>query len=87
MSLLKEATDAARACTDARKRKALQERTDELRDAFGRFTISCNRADMLDLVATWSRVILALNSLPPLPEHGPNGGRAPVPKEALTNAA
>ncbi len=87
MSLLKEATEAARACSDTRKRKALQERTDELRDAFGRFTISCNREDMAYLVAAWSRVILALNSLPPLPEHGPNGGRMAAPKEALTNAA
>ncbi len=87
MSLLKEATEAARYCTDLVKRAALIYYTDCLRDVYGRFTISCSRADMSELVGAWTRVLLALNALDPLPEHGPNGGRAPIPKKDLTNVA
>ncbi len=62
MSLLEEAGTAARTWTDWRKVQTLRECTDELRNAFGVFSISCSREDMRHLVAAWSRVILILDS-------------------------
>ncbi len=75
-NLIREARAAALVCTDYTKRVTLQRVTDELHDVFGRFTVSCSRADMSDLVAAWTRVILALNDLPVLID--PGGGRRPV---------
>ncbi len=76
MNLIKEARNAALFCNDYTKRVTLQRVTDELHDVFGRFTVSCSREDMTDLVAAWTRVILALNDLPVLVD--PDGGRRPV---------
>ena len=88
MNLLKEATEAARHCFDYQKKAALVHYTSELRDVFGRFTISCSREDMSDLVGAWTRVLLALNNLPPWPGAGPEGGKQPKPvKEEVTNVA
>ncbi len=81
MSFIKQARDAARSCTDREKRERLQACTDDLHDAFGRFTTSCEKADLVDVVSAWTRVTWALDALPPLPEHGPAGGKAAVPKE------
>lgn len=80
MNFIKQARDAARACTDRAKRERLQACTDDLHAAFGRFTVSCGKQDMLDLVGSWTRVAWALDALPPVPEHGPAGGKVAVPK-------
>jgi hypothetical protein len=88
VSLIKQARDAAYVCTDYQKRERLKRATDDLHDAFGRFTASCSKEDMIDLVGAWTRVTWALDALPPLPGAGPNGGRAPLPRhEKLTDAA
>lgn len=88
MSFIHQARDAAYVCLDRPKRERLKAATDHLHDVFGRFTISCSEADMIDLVGAWTRVKWALDALPPMPEHGPAGGKAPLPKkEKLTNAA
>lgn len=79
MNLLREAREAAVKCPDLTKRRILRERTDALQDILGQFAISVSREDMLTLVGAWSRVIIALDALPPLPEHGPKGGRQSIP--------
>ena len=87
-SFIKYAREAARACTDVQKRVALQMATDELQNAFGRFTISCSKEDMIAMNGAWAQVAWAIERLPPLPEAGPNGGKMPVPsKKKLTDAA
>ncbi len=80
MSFIKQARDAAKLCTHREKRKVLERCTDELHDAFGRFTVSCSKDDIVALVGAWTRVTWALDALPPLPEHGPAGGKVAVPK-------
>jgi hypothetical protein len=79
MSLIKDARIAAMYCVDHIKRRVLIERTDELQNIFGLFTVSCDQADMEQLVGAWTRVVIAMKNLPPLPEHGPKGGRQPLP--------
>ncbi len=80
MSFIKQARDAARSCTDRAKRERLQACTDDLHDVFGRFTTSCSKDDMVEMVGAWTRVTWALDAIPPLPEHGPAGGKVAVPK-------
>ncbi len=80
MSFIKHARDAARICTDRQKRETLNRCTDDLHDVFGRFVVSCSKQDMLELVGAWTRVVWALEALPPLPEHSPAGGKVAVPK-------
>jgi hypothetical protein len=79
-SFLKHAREVARHCKDKGLRKILQERTDELQNVFSRFTISCSPDDMIDLVAMWTRVALAVNAIQQLGSDNPNGGSMPLPK-------
>lgn len=87
-NFIRQAREAARRCPDRAKREALQRCTDDLHDVFGRFTTSCSKADMVELVGAWTRVAWAIEALPPVPEHGPGGAKQRTPdKGKLTNAA
>ncbi len=63
MNLIKEAREAALKAEWSKKIQ-INYLTDDLANAFGQFSVSCSRTDMKWLVASWSRVILALNELP-----------------------
>lgn len=67
MSLFKEAREIARACTDKDKRVMLRERCDEAKEAFDRFAITAAVPDMEVLVARWSRLLLAIELVGPMP--------------------
>lgn len=81
MNLIDEATEAARRCRDYQKKAALVHYTNQLRDTFGRFAISCSREDMSELVGHWTRVLLALGELPT------DGDKVVPLNEKLTDAS
>lgn len=83
MNLINEAMEAARKCRDFHKKLTLVRYTDQLRDVFGRFAISCSREDMKELVAAWTHVILAIDNIMP----GDEPKILPTNNEKLTDAS
>lgn len=80
MNVFKFARDVARRCPDRDKRTQLVERCDEAKEAYDRFCISASAADMEVLVARWSRLLLAVDLVGPLPDGDPKGaGRMRLP--------
>lgn len=80
MNTFKLARDLARRCPDRDKRTMLRERCDEAKEAFDRFAISAAIADMELLVARWSRLLLAIDLVGPMPDGDPLGaGRLRLP--------
>lgn len=80
MNMFKYAREIAYHCTDRDKRMQLRARTNEAQEAFDKFTISADRADMEVLVARWSRMLLAIDLVGPMPDDDPSGaGRLRLP--------
>lgn len=80
MNTFKFARDVARRCTDREKREQLVERCDEAKEAFDRFAISAAVPDMEILVARWTRLLLAIDLVGPMPSHDPtSAGRLQLP--------
>lgn len=69
-------------CLNTPVKERLKDRTDECKEIFDRFNISASREDMQQLVATWSRMLLAMDAAGPW-VFGPStpGGRLPVPQQ------
>ena len=83
VNTFKFARDLARRCPDRDKRLQLVERCDECKEAFDRFCITADTADMQVLVARWTRLLVAIDLVDPLPDGGPVGAgrlRLPAPE-------
>jgi len=80
VNMFKFARDVAYRCPDREKRTMLRERCDEAKEAFDRFNLTAATVDMEILVACWSRLLLAIDLVGPLPDGDPLGaGRLRLP--------
>ena len=80
MNTFKYAREVARHCVDWKKREQLRERTDEAQAAFEKFMQSVSTDDMEIFVARWTRMLLAIDLVGPLPGGDPSSaGRLKLP--------
>lgn len=80
-NLFREARLAARHCIFPEQAKLVRDRTDECKAVFDRFNISASKRDFEELVAAWTRLLLALAALGPMATPpGSQGGALPVPQ-------
>lgn len=81
-NVFREARLIARHCIFPERRENLRQRVDECKEHFDRFSISASREDMLSLVASWTRMLLAMDAVGPFLGDPPeSGGRMPVPAQ------
>ena len=79
-NMFRFAREVALHCKNKELRDALRARTDDCKEDFDRFCISASHADMELLVASWSRLVLALDTVGPLPDGDPtSAGRLKLP--------
>lgn len=81
-NVFREAREIARYCIFPERREQLRQRVDECKETFDRFHLSASKLDMEELVARWTRMLLAIDAVGPY-VNGPttNGGKAPVPAD------
>lgn len=69
-------------CVYPAKRDILRQRTDYCFDIFNRFNLSASKDDFKELVAAWSRMLLAMDACGPyVGGTTPEGGKMPRPKQ------
>jgi hypothetical protein len=82
-SIFREARTIAQHCINPCIRDALRARTDECQELFDRFSITACREDFAQLVAAWTRMLIAMDRAGPWVGGAPTvGGRLPVGREA-----
>lgn len=87
-SMFKEARAIADSCKDAPLRDLLRARVDLCRAEFDLFVVNPSQTNMECLVASWTRMLLAVNAVAPMGGEPTNAGRvrapAPVPELDLS---
>ena len=79
-SLFMYAREVASHCTDWAKRTQLRSRTNEAQAAFNIFRDTASRDAMEILVARWTRMLIAIDTVGPMPDGDPtSAGRLKVP--------
>lgn len=79
VSIFKEARDIARNCRDATRRDILRERTDLAQESYDLFKVAPSRQNMSNLVNTWTRMLLAIDAIPPVVDDPTPAGRMADP--------
>lgn len=79
INVFKEARAIAQACYDKTRRDLLRARIDEAKEAFDLFTLHPTREAMADMVARWSRMLLAIDAVSPIGTDPTPQGRMPAP--------
>lgn len=80
-NVFREAREIARWCIFPERREQLRQRVDECKEIFDRFNISASREDFSELVACWTRMLLAIELVGPWVDGpSPRGGKLPVPR-------
>lgn len=78
-SIFKEARTIARHCRDATRRNILRERTDLAQERYDLFKVEPSRFNMVELVNAWTRMLLAIDAIPPIATDPENAGRMADP--------
>jgi hypothetical protein len=79
-NVFREAREIARCCTLPSYRDVLRNRVDEAQEAFDRFHVSASKVDFEELLAKWTRMLLAIDAAKPFVGPPPsNGGSLPIP--------
>jgi hypothetical protein len=79
VNVFREAREIVRCCTMPSYRDILRDRVDEAKAIFDRFTISASKTDFEQLLAAWTRMLLAIDAAAPfVGAPPPTGGRLPV---------
>jgi len=84
VSVFKEAREIARACTDATRRHILRARIDACAEGYDLFKVSPTRDAMQNLVATWTRMLQAIDAVAPMGDDPTPAGRLHQPTPPAT---
>jgi hypothetical protein len=82
-SMFKAARAVADNCKDKTRRDILRARVDLCRADFDRFSVSASQVDMEQLVASWTRMLLAVAAVDPLGGEPAGAGKVPVPRSKV----
>jgi hypothetical protein len=80
-SIFREVRDVASNCKDETRRDILRGRIDLCRADFDLFVISPTQAHMQDLVASWTRLLMAIAAVAPIGGNDPPAGRMERPND------
>lgn len=83
MNVFKEAREILRTSPDAERNAVLRSAVDACKEAFDLFVVDATTARMQELVARWTKLVIALNGMGPLGGDNSVGGRVSVPQQAL----
>lgn len=82
-NVFKEARLIARHCVSLERRDILRARIDDCKEHYDIFCLSPTRNGMLELTASWTRMLLAIDAVGPIGTPDPPAGRLPAPREQV----